>query len=160
MRKRLIIIFLFIGYLLTALMAQDSKPAAGGVASGSGGTMSYSVGQLVYTSNIGSGGAVTQGVQQSYEIWVLTETEKAKLITLSVSAYPNPTSDFLKLHIQNSDLKELSYQLTDISGKTLENKIVTDSETSIDLHKLVPASYFLNVISGKTAVKTFKIIKN
>lgn len=160
MRNRLIIIFLFIGFLLTGLIAQDAKPAAGGVASGSGGTLSYTVGQLVYTTNTSSGGAVTQGVQQSYEIWMVTETEEGKEITLSVSAYPNPTADFLKLHIQHSALRELSYQLTDISGRMLENKIVTDSETSIDMHKLAPATYFLRVVNGKTAVKTFKIIKN
>lgn len=160
MRNRLINIFLFIGLLLTGLMAQDAKPAAGGVASGSGGTLSYTVGQLVYTSNIGSSGAVTQGIQQSYEIWMVTETEEGKQITLSVSAYPNPTTDYLKLLIQNSNLRELSYQLTDMSGKMLENKIITDNETSIVVDKLIPATYSLRVINGKTAVKTFKIIKN
>jgi hypothetical protein len=44
------------------IQAQDAIPVSGGEAAGSGDTVSYSVGQLVYTTNIGSG-TVTQGVQ-------------------------------------------------------------------------------------------------
>ena len=46
------------------MYSQETIPASGGAAIGSGGTSSYSVGQLVYTTNTGSG-TVTQGVQQS-----------------------------------------------------------------------------------------------
>lgn len=160
MRNRLLIIFLVIGLGLTELLAQNAQPTSGGVASGGGGTMSYTVGQLVYTTNTGSGGTISQGVQQSYEIWIITDTNEGKQITLSVSVFPNPTSDYLILHFQNSDIKELSYQLIDINGKTLENKSITGSETSINMNKLVRATYFLKVTNGNTDIKTFKIIKN
>jgi len=160
MKNRLLIIFLFIGLGLTGLWAQNALPTSGGDASGGGGTMSYTVGTLVYTTNSSSDGTISQGVQQSYEIWMVTETEEGKQITLSISAYPNPTTDYLILHIEDKNIKELCYQLIDINGKILENKIITDNETSIDMNKLDRAIYFLKVTKEKTDLKTFKIIKN
>lgn len=57
---------------LTELKAQEAIPASGGNATGSGGSVSYSVGQVEYSSNTGSGGSVAAGVQQPYEISVVT----------------------------------------------------------------------------------------
>jgi hypothetical protein len=48
--------------------------AAGGEATGSGGTTSYSVGQIVYYSNSEAGGSENQGVQQPYEFTALPVT--------------------------------------------------------------------------------------
>ena len=45
------------------LHAQETVPATGGDATGSGGTSSYTVGQVVCTTNTGSNGSVAQGVQ-------------------------------------------------------------------------------------------------
>ena len=54
---------LLLGLGLTA-QAQQATTATGGNASGSGGTVAYSVGQIVYTTNTGSTGSVAQGMQQ------------------------------------------------------------------------------------------------
>ena len=58
--------FLLLG--LGGLQAQQSPTATGGEATGTGGTASYSVGQVVYTTNTGTNGSMAQGVQQPYEI--------------------------------------------------------------------------------------------
>ncbi|MDA3912025.1 MAG: T9SS type A sorting domain-containing protein [Bacteroidales bacterium] len=150
---------LLLGLGLTGLQAQEAISASGGNASGSGGTASYSVGQIVYTTNTGTNGSVAQGVQQPFEISVVTGLEEAKGINLSVSAYPNPTTDFLNLKVENYDNANLSYQLFDISGKLLETKNITGNQTSIVMSNLVPATYFVKVILGNKEVKTFKIIK-
>ena len=152
---------LLLGLGLTGLQAQTAVPATGSNASGSGGTVRYSVGQVVYTTNTGgSNGSVAQGVQQPFEISVVTGLEETKGIILSVSAYPNPTTDFLNLKVENYDNTNLSYQLFDISGKLLETKKITGNETSINTSNLVPATYFLKVTENNKEVKTFKIIKN
>ena len=152
---------LLLGLGLTGLQAQNAVPATGGNASGSGGTVSYSVGQVVYTTNTGgSNGTVAQGVQQPFEISEITGLEEAKGISLSVSAYPNPTSDFLNLKVENYDNTNLSYQLFDISGKLLESKKITGNQTSIVMSNLAPATYFVKVTESNKEVKTFKIIKN
>ena len=161
--KRLILSAIFLLALgLTGLQAQNAVPATGGNASGSGGTVSYSVGQVVYTTNTGTNGSVAQGVQQPYEISVVTAIEEAKGIDLMVSAYPNPTTEYVKLKVDAStslSIQSMSYQLFDINGKLLQNKALEGTETSIVMSNLVPATYFLKVIKDNKEVKIFKIIK-
>ena len=151
---------LFLGLGLTGLQAQTSVNATDGDVSGSGGSVSYSVGQLAYTTNTGTNGSVSEGVQQPFEISVVTGIEEAKGINLSVSAYPNPTTDYLTLSIGEFDISNLSYQLYDMNGKLLQNAKITGNQTSIVMSNLVPANYFVKVIQGNKEVKTFKIIKN
>jgi len=158
-RLKLSAVLLF-GLGLTILQAQETIPATGANASGSGGTVGYTVGQVFYTTNTGTTGSVAQGVQQPFEISVLTGIEDAKGINLNCSAYPNPTIDYLVLKVDNYDKGNLSYQLFDMNGKLLENKKVTDNETSIVMSNLVPATYFVKVTEGNKEVKAFKIIKN
>jgi hypothetical protein len=146
--------------LLTPLQAQNTIPATGGNASGIGGSISYTVGQVVYTSNTGTTGSVTQGVQQPYEISVITGLEESKGIDLNCIAYPNPTIDFLTLKVGNCDKENLSYKLFDINGILLQNKKIAGNETIIDLSNLVSATYFLIVTDNNKEIKTFKIIKN
>ena len=154
------ILFLCLGF--TGLYAQEAIPAAGGNASGSGGSMSYSVGQDVYTTNTGSNGSVSQGVQQPYEIFVVTGLEESIGINLNISAYPNPTADFLTLKVDASaqlNFHTMSYQLFDLNSKLLENKKLTGNETGINMKNLVPATYMLKVTDKNKEVRTFKIIK-
>jgi len=151
---------LLLGLGLTGLQAQESVNATGGNALGSGGSASYSVGQVVYTTNTGTSGSVAQGVQQPYEISVVTGLEEAKGINLTVTAYPNPTTDYLILRIDEFEISNLSYQLYDMNGKLLQREKITGTQTSIVMSNLVPATYFVKVIQGNKEVKTFKIIKN
>jgi hypothetical protein len=153
-------VVLLLGLGLTGLQAQESVNASGGNASGGGGSASYSVGQVVYTTNTGTSGSVAQGVQQPYEISVVTAIEEAKGINLSVSAYPNPTTDYLTLRIDEFDISNLSYHLYDMKGNLLQNKIITGNQTSIVMSNLLPATYFVKVVQGNKELKTFKIIKN
>jgi len=151
---------LLIGLGLAGAQAQESVNATGGNASGSGGTASYSVGQVVYTTNTGTNGSAAQGVQQPFEISVVTGLEEAKGINLSVTAYPNPTTDYLILSIVDFEASELSYQLYEMNGKLIESNMLEGNQTSIVMSNLVPATYFLKVTEGKKEVKSFKIIKN
>ncbi len=151
---------LLLGLGLSGLQAQESINATGGNAAGSGGSASYSVGQVVYTTNTGTNGSVAQGVQQPFEISVVIGIEEANGITLQCSAYPNPTTDFLTLKVENSDNKTLLYQLFDMAGKLLQSERITGNQTSIVMSNLVPATYFVKVIQNQEELKTFKIIKN
>jgi hypothetical protein len=153
---------LLLGLGLTGLQAQTNVNATGGNASGSGGSASYSVGQVVYTTHTGANGSVAQGVQQPYEISVVTGLEEAKDISLKVTAYPNPTTDYLTLEIDASaslSIQSMSYQLFDMQGKVLQNQKITGYLTNIDMNNLVPATYFVTVIQENKAIKIFKVIK-
>jgi len=157
-KLKLSVVFL-LGLGLIGLQAQEATPAAGGNASGSGGSASYSIGQVVYTTNTGSNGTVAQGVQQPYEISVISGVEEAGNLTLSVLVYPNPANDLLMLKAENYDKENLSYQLFNSNGKLLVYKKIKSTETSIVISSLLPATYFLKISEGNNELKTFKIIK-
>ncbi len=163
-QKQLKIIALaLLAFAFTGLQAQESINSSGGEATGSGGVVSYSVGQAFYNANAGADGSMYEGVQQPYEISVVTEIEGAKEIELSVSAYPNPTTDYLTLSVGKAStslsLQVMSYKLYDINGKLLQNKKLTGTDTQIDMSNYAPSSYFVKVVQENKEVKTFKIIK-
>jgi hypothetical protein len=141
------------------LYAQQTVPATGGDATGAGGSSSYTVGQVVYTTNTGSTGSVAQGVQQPYEIYTsvgILVTE----INLELVAYPNPTNNELTLNIGNYNNEKLSYQLYDMQGKLLDSKQVVNISTTIVMQDLPVSTYLLNILDNKSLIKTFNIIKN
>jgi len=151
-----LLLFLF----LSGLQGQESVNALGGNAWGSGGSSSYSIGQVGYATNIGTNGSILQGVQQPFEISVLTGIREAIGINLSVSVYPNPTTDYLNLEIKEFDLSNVSFKLYDMSGKLLQTEKLKGSQTSIVMSNLVTAIYFLKVFQERNEVKTFKIMKH
>jgi hypothetical protein len=140
------------------IYAQQTIPASGGEATGSGGTSSYSVGQLVYSTNTGSNGSIAQGVQQSIELFTLSNPELTAL-TLTAVTYPNPTSDYIVLALKNSNLTGLSYVLYDLQGRIVSKGIIQQENTAIAMQKLVTGVYVLKVIQNNQALKSFKIIK-
>lgn len=142
----------------TNLLAQQNTVASGGDASGSGGSLSYSIGQIDYVQATGSGGTVNQGVQQPFEIFVLGVNTFPN-IHLTASVYPNPTVSSVTLKITKLATETLSFRLYDLSGRlVLENSIVTE-ETNISMEGLSSTIYVLNVFDRNSLLKTFKIIK-
>lgn len=138
--------------------AQENANASGGDATGSGGTVAYSVGQVVYTTNTSTTGSVAQGVQHAYEIFPVGIKETT--LNISLAAFPNPTIENLTLQISNYNNEKLSYQLFDLHGKLLNNGKILAQQTQINMGALPYATYLINVINqeGKE-VQSFKIMK-
>ncbi|NQY11319.1 MAG: T9SS type A sorting domain-containing protein [Flavobacteriales bacterium] len=156
--KKIITSVVFLLLSLGGLHAQENTTAAGGEATGSGGTASYSVGQVVYTTVTGTNGSVAQGVQQPYEISITTGVAETS-IKLEMNVYPNPTTNYLQLKVESEAIENLSFQLVDLQGKVIENKEVMESNTTINMEALPKAIYFLNVTRNNQTVKKFKVIK-
>jgi len=72
--KNVFILVLLLGLTFPGLQAQEAIPASGGNVTGSGGTVSYSIGQVFYLMNSGATGSVLQGVQQPHEIFGKEDT--------------------------------------------------------------------------------------
>ncbi len=145
---------------LTNLHAQEAILTSGGNALGSGGSVSFSVGQVVYNTNTGTNVSVAQGVQQPFEISIVNGIKEASGINLNCDVYPNPTSDCINLRIENYKIENITYQLYDISGKLISYNRIESEETNIVMKNLVFATYFLKIIQGNNEIKIFKIIKN
>ena len=147
---------------ITGLHAQETISSGGGNASGSGGSVSYSIGQVLSDYQTGVNGSLSQGVQQPYEIWIMNGLEEFADITLDYRAYPNPATDFILLKVDNNNipLSTLTLFMYDLNGKLIKSLKVNDIETIIHMENYKPAVYYLKVIQGSKEVKTFKIIKN
>lgn len=144
----------------TIIQAQNSIPATGSNAAGTGGTVSYTIGQVVYTTISGTTGMVSQGVQQPFDITVITAIEEASEISLEISVYPNPAVGYVNLNVKKYDADNLRYMLYDMNGMLLLNRIVEGTETLIQIGHLFPGTYLLRIADNKKEIKTFKIIKN
>ena len=100
------------------LSAQEVVSASGGEATGSGGSFSYSVGQVFYSTSTASTGSISQGVQQALEFVTLSNPDLTSL-NLTAVTYPNPTADYVILSLNDSSLEKLSYTLYDLLGRLI-----------------------------------------
>ncbi len=144
-------------FQMISVSAQQSNVATGGNASGSGGTVSYSVGQVVFTTNTGPSNTVAQGVQQPYEISQVVAIEENALFA-DLLIYPNPTLDQIVLSVQQTE--GVSYALCNASGKLIEAHPLMSLLTSIDMSGLSPAAYYITLSGKNSSSRTFKIVKN
>ena len=99
-------------------------------------------------------------MQQPYEISVETGISEAKGISLSVSAYPNPATDYLTVKVGDYETANLQFMVFDINGKLLQEVKCTGTETKIYIQGFPAAIYFVKVIDNKKEIKTFRVIKN
>ncbi len=157
---KLILSVYFVCFLsLSKTYAQQAVPAAGGDAVSADGSVAFSVGQVVYTTNTDVDGSVAQGVQQPYIISIISGLNQNN-IQLIYSVYPNPTTNFLVLNISNYTNQNLVYTLFDVNGKALANNKITGKETNIPMTLYAAATYILRVTDNTKEIKAFKIIKN
>ncbi|MBU6158921.1 MAG: T9SS type A sorting domain-containing protein [Bacteroidetes bacterium] len=138
--------------------AQTAIAAGGTTATGTGGSVSFTIGQIAYTTVTGTGGSISEGVQQTYRVSAPTAIEE-NTISLKAQIFPNPATDVLMLTVENSDFKNLNYQLMDVSGKLLSQDRLNRSATQINVASLPNGSYFVRVLSKSKLLKTFTIVK-
>ncbi len=158
--KNFLCFLLLSGFSIASLQAQETNPASGGNATGTGGSVSYTIGQVVYNTNTGLNGSVFHGVQQPFEISVVTGIQNTEDIILECLVFPNPTRGQVKLVFRTKDFEILRFQLFDMNGILLRDRKIEGEETEILMDSLSPSTYFLKVLSGNKELKTFKIIKN
>lgn len=153
---KLFVTLFAVGCLLGNAQAQETLSTAGGDISGSNGSMSYALGQLVFTKNTGSNGSVNQGIQYNYQIEATVLSAEPDV---SISLFPNPVDHFLNLELDHLKRDDLSYRLIDLQGKIIANEKVLKRKTQIPVGKLQEAVYILHIMNQNKKVQSFKIIK-
>lgn len=156
MKTKFLLLLLLIS---SAIFGQSNTVTSGGQSSSPNGSVSYSVGQIFFNSTTLGNGSVIQGNQQPFEISVITGTRNVN-IELKAQVYPNPVADQLVLSIRNSQLRNLSYVLTDMQGKILQAAVISNSITPIDMKLHSNGVYFIKVLEKQKSIKTFKIVKS
>jgi len=158
MKRTFTYCFFLIPGICFHISAQKAVLATGSNATGSNGSLSYSVGQIDYY-NKGSNSQVMEGVQQAYEIITLSTTETSAADRNDILLYPNPFKDFVFLDFTTNDYKNSEYQLFDSSGKLLKEEKIKDSKSEFNFSSLPSAMYIIRVNKDGKNIKTFKIIK-
>jgi len=158
--KITLLFFLLLNLLFYDSVAQETTSTAGGTINSDGGSISFTVGQVTNLYLTESNGSVAQGVQQPYEIFLITGIDEAKAVTLDFQVYPNPVQDFLKLKIQDLNLENLIWKIYDSSGKLLNTDRVSAIETLIPMTNYASGVYLFSVLNkNNLQYKTFQIIK-
>jgi hypothetical protein len=154
------ILFLISLFISAVSYGQKDLVSSGGNATGSGGSVSYSIGQVAYESASGTNGKITEGVQQPFEIFVVLSTPQVGA-SFSATLFPNPTATSVILSIDLAkEGYNFTYDLTDVTGKVIRSGRITTDETIINVEAFAEACYFVNVLDGNKRVKTFKLLKN
>lgn len=136
--------------------AQQSLNAAGGNASGSGGTVSYSIGQIDYAFKGNTTFTLAEGVQQPYEISV-TALDEAGTEQLP-AVYPNPVENRLFITCpENSGMT--GYSLQDATGRTLHTKTGCGNFFDVDMQHYPSGNYFISIATSTTKTNHYLIIK-
>lgn len=156
---RLLCSLSFLCLCVEVAQGQEAIPPTGGSATGTSGSVTYTVGQVALSVITGTNGFIIQGVQQPYEISTVTAIEDTEDITLMYSVYPNPTEGTIRLVIKSFNDGDFRFQLYNLNGTVLQEKKVIDEETEVSMEIHTSAVYFLRVIRDNREVKVFKIVK-
>ncbi|MFM2136384.1 MAG: hypothetical protein RL021_1784 [Bacteroidota bacterium] len=139
-------------------VSQQATTGAGGNAIGNGGSASYSIGQVGYTTMNGTSLSVTAGVQQPYIIQTVGFTEGPLPVRLEV--YPNPTSSDLSI-ILKEDLKgPLHCRIIDALGNVVVETLLEGYHSRLATGHLPASIYFLQVADENHVLQSFRIVKN
>ena len=157
MKTKSLLILSFAFCATIQIQAQNNTVSAGADAEGSNGSVSYSLGQVVYTSATGINGSINQGVQQPYDYDVITGIEHTEI---ELNLYPNPTLGQVNLTIADSRTEEYSLSLFDATGRLLMQTSKLNELNSFSMESYAAGAYTLSVFKKEELVKSFRIIRN
>ncbi len=118
--------------------------------------LTWTMGEPIINTATNVTTVLTQGFNQAELI--ITAIDELKNKTVSIQ--PNPTSDFAIIKLDDQNLNNAQYTLTDINGKVIQQNKIENKQTSVSFQDLSNATYFIQVVTNNQKAKTFKVIKN
>jgi hypothetical protein len=137
------------------LSAQENVLSAGNESESSNGKVTYSVGLIHFKEATGTGGSSSTGTQIPFEVSEVLKVEAFKNLVTKV--FPNPTDNFLNIHLNSVD--NLEYQLIDLSGRKVTSGELNKLESKIELSSLETSIYILNIMKNNSIISSYKISK-
>ena len=145
--------------VFTILNGQSGTGTSGGDSESETYKVSFSVGQCFYTATEQSNNYISSGIQHPFMLISIETDIKTDDVDPGLLAYPNPVRDWLRLRVDDPELKGLNYILLDLSGKVLQMKKIEGSESIISMTGLPSGSFILNIYGNEGIIKSFKLIK-
>ena len=154
-KKSIIPIVVFISFGFSSF-GQNALSAAGGHFKTSGGSTSFTVGQVAYVLKKGTGSYLNEGVQQVY---TKKTTPVEELVYLKeVQLYPNPTQETMTLILSSKEDIQVRYTIMDYLGKEIRNGNILSEKSEISLRDLPSGNYFIS-LKSKKEIRIFKMVK-
>ena len=154
--KSSILSFAAILYFTFDSFGQNAVSTTGGHIKSSGGSTSFTVGQVAYVLKKGNGSYLNEGVQQVY---TKKTTPIEELVYLKeVQLYPNPTQETMTLILSSKVDVQVRYTIMDYLGKEIRNGNIMSEKSEISLRDLPSGSYFIS-LKSKKEVRIFKMVK-
>ena len=153
-------LFSFLFVLGGTIQAQEVIASAGAEVESSGGSMSYTIGEMVVTSTVGTEGGLTQGYQQGF----LTPTAIDEIpAELELSLYPNPASDFIIIESKSlADFEQIT--MYDMAGKLIwsqNGNSSVDNRITVDFKGHAAGNYIIRLAdSDKNQSYSYSVIKS
>jgi hypothetical protein len=90
-----------------------------------------------------------------------TENRKKleKVILDDSYIFPNPTSEILTIHTENSNQPKY-FEIFDLYGKRLNQGMLAESVTEVKVDALADGMYLINIIEDNKNIKSIKFIKS
>lgn len=138
-------ILIILCFLISETHAQQAVLTGGGDAESTSGKVSYSVGQVDYLNYFGSNGSSAEGVQQPFEISVITDLQDSHSQEIDLSTYPNPVADDFTLRVTPFRGERIEYRVLDSSGKQVHEGDIIAESTSIDSRQWSNGQYVVQL---------------
>ena len=154
-KKSIIPLVVFVSFGFSSF-GQNALSTTGGHFKSTGGSTSFTVGQVAYVLKKGTGSYLNEGVQQVY---TKKTTPIEELVYLKeVQLYPNPTQETFNLIISTKEDVQIRYTIMDYLGKEIRNGNILSEKSEITLMDLPAGNYFISLKSKKEN-RIFKIVK-
>jgi len=156
-------IFLFLIVLPLNLFCQTNKPdvlaSSGGSGENAEFSMNWTLGEI-FINELSNGDLIlAQGFHQGGYSSIPT-TINDPLLNFEITAFPNPVSDVLKIHIQYDQPNILcKIEVYDILGAKIMDEYTKQSIHEINFASLTAGTYLVR-ISHNNYFEVFHIIKN
>jgi hypothetical protein len=152
----------FFGCLLVVfpviLSGQQAILPSGGDYTASSGSVSFSVGQVFFSSDTTAEGSLHEGVQHAFEWYPVSVADES--LVAGVQVFPNPTAGWITIELdKNKSREHITCLISDAYGKTVQNTLLDAESVRIDMQHVPPGWYLVQIVQNQKAIQTFKIIK-
>ena len=159
MKNKFIFSFLFFA-CSNLVLSQDLIVSSGASVETNEGSLSYSVGQILTSSNVRKSGfqniskVLSHGVQQVF-LQRCNENSRVEIL-----ATPNPSNGQVTINLINWDEKEIDLNVYDMMGKNVLFTNISEDKTKLDLSYLSSGAYILSLGYSCGSINSFKLLIN
>lgn len=153
--KALVLVLLLLLFAANSALAQQISVAAGGDAASAAGSVAFTVGQVVYETRFGTVAASNEGVQQPYDVAIVTDVDAIE--EAQADAFPNPVSNFFRIVLDTSVPQPISFRVVGSSGQIIYAGQTQGPETVVNTQHWASGRYLLQLATN--IPKTINLIK-